>query len=52
MDHSEPGVDVVVSPVSPAINKSASNRVAVPVQIVLNTRSICNKTDVIMDYVT
>ena len=35
MDHSEPGVDVdaVVSPVSPAINKCASSRVAVPFKL-------------------
>ena len=48
-DHSEPGVDVdvVVSPVSPANNKSASSRVAVPVKLgIVNVRSICNKTDV------
>ena len=55
MDHSEPGVDVdvVVSPVSPAINKSASSRVAVLVKLgIVNARSICNKTDVFTDYVT
>ena len=51
MDHSEPGVDVdvVVSPMSPAINKSASSRVAVPVKLGnINARSICNKTDVFL----
>ena len=55
MDRSELGidVDVVVSPVPPAINKSASSRVAVPVKLgIVNARSICNKTDVFMDYVT
>ena len=43
MDHSEPvvDVDIVVSPVSPAINKSASSRVAVPVKLgIVNARSI------------
>ncbi|KAK2176721.1 hypothetical protein NP493_644g04019 [Ridgeia piscesae] len=53
MDHSEPGVDVdvVVSPVSPAINKSASSRVALPVKLgIVKARSICDKTDVFTDY--
>jgi hypothetical protein len=55
MDHSEPGVDddVVVSPVSPANNKSANSCVAVPVKLgFVNARSICNKTDVFTDYMT
>ena len=55
MDRSEPKVDgdVVVSPVSPAIDKSASTRVVVPVKLgIVNARSICNKTEVFTDYVT
>ena len=56
MDRSERGVDVdvVVSPVSPAINSSASSRVAVPVKLgIVIARSMCNKTDVFfMEYVT
>ena len=46
MDRSECVVDVVVSPMSPAINKTASSRVAVPVKLgIVNARSVCNKTD-------
>ena len=54
MDRSECVVDVVVSPMSPAINKTASSRVAVPVKLgIVNARSVCNKTDVFFtDYVT